>query len=118
MKFQPRRWLTALLVTSLVGAFGLFGCASNAATSESSSSTSSASATSSSSAEKVELQIFAANSLEKALNDVQDLYTKENPEVTFAETQYLSSGDLVTNLQAGAPADILITASKSRMDDA
>ncbi|MDR1712904.1 MAG: molybdate ABC transporter substrate-binding protein, partial [Coriobacteriales bacterium] len=69
-------------------------------------------------AEPVELQIFAANSLEKALPEVQALYTAANPEVTFAETQFKGSGDLVTELQGGAPADIFISASKSTMDDA
>jgi len=66
----------------------------------------------------VELQIFAANSLERALPEVQKLYTAENPHVTFKDTQFKGSGDLVTELQGGAPADILITASSSTMNTA
>lgn len=66
----------------------------------------------------IELQIFAANSLEKALPEVQALYTSEHPEITFKDTQFKGSGDLVTELQGGAPADILITASASTMDTA
>jgi molybdate transport system substrate-binding protein len=66
----------------------------------------------------VQLQIFAANSLEKALPEVQDLYTAAHPEVTFAETQFKASGDLVEQIGAGAAADILITASKGSMDTA
>jgi len=66
----------------------------------------------------VELQIFAANSLEKALPEVQALYTEKNEHITFIDTQFKGSGDLVTELQAGAPADILITASASTMDTA
>ena len=66
----------------------------------------------------VELQIFAANSLEKALPEVQALYTKANPEVTFLDTQFKGSGYLVTQLEGGASADILITASASTMDNA
>jgi molybdate transport system substrate-binding protein len=66
----------------------------------------------------VELQIFAANSLEKALPEVQDLYTQEHPEVTFASTQFKASGDLVEQIGAGAQADLLITASKGSMDTA
>lgn len=67
--------------------------------------------------EAVELQIFAANSLEKALPEVQALYTEETG-VTFADTQFKASGDLVEQMKAGAPVDALITASKGTMDDA
>lgn len=66
----------------------------------------------------VELQIFAANSLERALPEVQALYMEQNPHVTFADSQFKGSGDLVTELQGGAPADILITASAATMDTA
>ncbi|MDR2587351.1 MAG: molybdate ABC transporter substrate-binding protein [Coriobacteriales bacterium] len=66
----------------------------------------------------VELQIFAANSLEKALPEVQALYTQAHPEVTFAATQFKASGDLVEQIGAGATADLLITASKGSMDTA
>ena len=69
-------------------------------------------------AQAAELQIFAANSLEQAMPLVQALYTERHPEVTFADSQFKASGDLVQELQAGAQADILITASKSTMDDA
>jgi molybdate transport system substrate-binding protein len=66
----------------------------------------------------VELQIFAANSLEKALPEVQALYTAQHPEVTFTDTQFKASGDLVEQIGAGASADLLITASKGSMDTA
>jgi molybdate transport system substrate-binding protein len=66
----------------------------------------------------IELQIFAANSLEKALPEVQALYTEQHPEVTFADTQFKASGDLVEQLKAGAIVDVLITASKGTMDTA
>ncbi|MCL1847834.1 MAG: molybdate ABC transporter substrate-binding protein [Coriobacteriia bacterium] len=66
----------------------------------------------------VQLQIFAANSLEKALPEVQALYTAAHPNVTFADTQFKGSGDLVTEIQGGAAPDILITASKGTMDTA
>lgn len=68
--------------------------------------------------QSVELQIFAANSLSKALDEVQALYTEQNPEVTFADTQYKASGELVEMLKAGSSADIFISASKGKMDDA
>ena len=66
----------------------------------------------------MQLQIFAANSLSKALAEAQELYTKQNPNVTFADTQYKSSGELNSMLEAGSYADIEITASKGTMDTA
>lgn len=68
--------------------------------------------------EEVELSIFAANSLEKAMPEVQALYTEKNPSVTFSDTQFKGSGDLVAQLDGGATADVLITASGSTMNDA
>ena len=68
-------------------------------------------------AKAVELQIFAANSLEKAMPEVQALYT-EKTGVTFADTQFKASGDLIEQMRAGAQADALITASRGTMDDA
>ncbi|MBE6469991.1 MAG: molybdate ABC transporter substrate-binding protein [Coriobacteriaceae bacterium] len=65
----------------------------------------------------VELQIFAANSLERALPEVQRLYTAQF-DTTFADTQFKASGDLVEQLRAGAAADLLITASAGTMDTA
>ena len=63
------------------------------------------------------LQVFAANSLEKAMPEVQALYTDETG-VQFADTQYKGSGDLVEQMRGGAPVDVLITASAGTMDDA
>lgn len=68
--------------------------------------------------ESVQLQIFAANSLSKAMEEAQAAYTEANPNVTFADTQYKSSGELNEMLAAGSEADILISASKGKMDDA
>lgn len=68
--------------------------------------------------EPVQIQIFAANSLQKAMDEAIDLYEAEHPGVTFADPQYLASGDLVAQLEGGAPADLLITASKGTMDTA
>ena len=61
--------------------------------------------------------MFAANSLEKAMDEVQALYTEETG-VTFADTQYEASGTLNEMLGGGATADIEITASKGTMDTA
>ncbi len=117
--------LAAVCAVALVAAFALVGCSSSSSSSAASSSAASSEASSSASAssaaasaEAVELQIFAANSLTKALAEAQDLYTQQNPNVTFADTQYKSSGELNSMLEAGSYADIEITASKGTMDTA
>lgn len=106
---MSRRSLVAFGLTALF-AGTLAGCgarpADNAAPAEGSTP-----------AKAVELQIFAANSLEKAMPEVQALYT-EKTGVTFADTQFKASGDLIEQIRAGAQADVLITASKGTMDDA
>ena len=120
---KKRIIVVAAFAMALVAAFALAGCSSSStsasASASGSSAASSATASSSaSSAEAVELQIFAANSLTKAMAEVQDLYTQQNPNVTFADTQYKSSGELNSMLEGGAYADIEITASKGTMDKA
>ncbi|WP_286683641.1 molybdate ABC transporter substrate-binding protein [Collinsella sp. UBA1693] len=102
------------LIASLAIAGSVAGCSGNTAAQGSAEA---AGSSSTQSAEKVELQIFAANSLEKALPEVQALYTEQTG-VTFADTQFKASGDLVEQMRAGAQVDALITASKGTMDDA
>lgn len=113
MRNMTRRAMVAAVSLSLVGAFSMFGCSGGAASSSSASSSASSAA-----AEAVELQVFAANSLSKAMEEVQALYTDQNPNVTFADTQYKASGELNEMLAAGTYADIEITASKGTMDTA
>ena len=118
--------LTAAFALALVAAFGLAGCASSGGSSSAASGSSEAAASSeaasssAASAEAVELQVFAANSLQKALPEVEALYT-EKTGVTFveSETGWGASGTLVETLTADpTAADILITASAGSMDDA
>ena len=76
-------------------------------------------ATKNTTAEPVELQVFAANSLSKAMEEVQAAYIEDgHSNVTFADTQYKSSGELNEMLGAGSYADLLISASKGSMDTA
>lgn len=76
-------------------------------------------ATTETTAEAVELQVFAANSLSKAMEEVQAAYIEDgHGNVTFADTQYKSSGELNEMLGAGSYADLLISASKGSMDTA
>lgn len=110
--------VVAMAAVALVAA--LAGCSGGSTASSGSASAASAEASASSAAsgEAVELQIFAANSLTKAMAEAQELYTSIYPEVTFADTQYKASGELNAMLEGGAYADIEITASKGTMDTA
>ncbi|MBE6471487.1 MAG: molybdate ABC transporter substrate-binding protein [Coriobacteriaceae bacterium] len=112
MKKTYKRFLVPALCMAIVAAFALAGCGGSSSTSSSAAESSAASA------DAVELNIFAANSLQKALPEVQALYTQQNPNVTFGDTQFEASGTLVQKLKDGASADIFIAASKKTMDNA
>lgn len=113
MKKPMRIVLASVCALMLAGAFAMFGCSSSQPAAEEQQTEEQTSTE-----EAVELQIFAANSLSEAMEEVQALYTEENPNVTFADTQYEASGTLNEMLGAGSYADILITASKGTMDTA
>lgn len=125
MKKRSRMLFAAIACGALIAAFAMFGCSSSSsssstdseATSDTAEQTEEATA-SEDTGDAVELQIFAANSLSKAMEEAQEAYTEANPNVTFADTQYKSSGELNELLEGGASADILISASKGKMDDA
>lgn len=69
--------------------------------------------------ESVQLQIFAANSLSKAMDEAQQAYIEDGHDnISFADTQYKASGELNEMLGAGSYADLLISASKGSMDTA
>lgn len=113
MKKPMRIVLASVCALMLAGAFAMFGCTSSQPAAEEQQTEEQTTTE-----EAVELQIFAANSLSEAMEEVQALYTEENPNVTFADTQYEASGTLNEMLGAGSYADILITASKGTMDTA
>lgn len=108
-----RRGFVSLSAVAAAG-LGLAGCSGGKTSEPAGSDAGSAKA---SSKKAVELQVFAANSLEEALPEVQELYTDQTG-TTFADTQFKASGDLVEQMRAGAAVDVLITASKGTMDDA
>lgn len=118
MKKQFRAAIACICTFALVGSFALAGCSSNNGSTEQKSSDTKTEQTSQT-AEKVELQIFAANSLSKAMEEVQKAYIEDgHSNVSFADTQYKASGELNEMLGAGSYADLLISASKSSMDTA
>ena len=127
MKNMSRRLFAALAATMMIAALGLAGCGGQSSEEpakgaesgqEQSNATATGAGEGSATGEPVKLQIFAANSLTKAMAEAQELYTSQHPNVTFADTQYEGSGTLVEMLAAGQYADVLITASKGTMDDA
>ena len=116
MKKLTRIAAAVVATLALTSGLMLAGCSSSAT---SGSASASASDSASAPAAQTQLQIYAANSLQKALPEVQALYSKAHPEVSFADTQFEGSGVLVTKLKdAPGSADILITASKATMDTA
>lgn len=101
------------LASSAAAAFAIAGCSADGSSDKGSTAASAATG----SKKPVTLQVFAANSLERALPEVQELYTGQTG-VAFADTQFKASGDLVEQMRAGADTDLLITASTGTMDDA
>ena len=101
------------LVAALSAMVAMVGCSSEQKSEEATDEKAATETT----AEPVELQVFAANSLSKAMEEVQAAYIEDgHSNVTFADTQYKSSGELNEMLGAGSYADLLISASKGSMD--
>ncbi len=117
MKKQLRVVLAAVCAFAMVGSFALTGCSSSS--SDSKSTDTKQEQTAEQTKDAVELQIFAANSLSKAMEEVQAAYIADgHSNVSFADTQYKASGELNEMLGAGSYADLLISASKGSMDTA
>lgn len=102
--------ILAICFAVILAAFALSGCQQNQANNNSNEGEKS---------NKTTLQIFAANSLSKAMDEAQKEYIADGHEnIEFADTQYKSSGELNEMLSAGTYADLLISASKGSMDTA
>lgn len=108
------RRAAACACAASLAALALTGCSAGGSSASSSASAASSSASAQSG---VELQVYAANSLQKAMPEAMKLYTEQTG-VTFADTQYKGSGELNEMLAGGGHADLLITASKGTMDTA
>ncbi len=104
MKKRMTAIVASATAIALVGAFALTGCSGSDSTEETHEATT--------------LQIFAANSLSEAMEEACAAYSESHDWVTFSDAQYLSSGNLVQELVGGAYADIFISASQSKMDEA
>lgn len=92
-----KKTLTLLLTLAML--FILAACGSSAAPSE---------------GEKEEIIVFAAASMTETLNQVKDVYEKEN-NVTITYN-FDSSGTLKTQIQEGADCDLFISAGQKQMN--
>ncbi|MEH2136677.1 molybdate ABC transporter substrate-binding protein [Nostoc sp.] len=61
------------------------------------------------------LNVFAASSLTNAMNDIKTQYQSANPSINVVYT-FGASGTLLSQIQAGATADIFISAATDQMD--
>ena len=119
MKKQLRVVIASVCAFAMVGAFALTGCSSNSSSTEQKSDSTQTEQSADNNKEQVELQVFAANSLSKAMEEVEAAYIADgHSNVSFADTQYKASGELNEMLGAGSYADLLISASKGSMDTA
>ena len=119
MKKQLRVVIASVCAFAMVGAFTLTGCSSNSSSTEQKSDSTKTEQAADNNKEQVELQVFAANSLSKAKEEVEAAYIADgHTNVSFADTQYKASGELNEMLGAGSYADLLISASKGSMDTA
>ena len=125
MKKQLRIVVAAVCAFAMVGAFALTGCSSNGGSTEQKND-SAAEQSADNNKEQVELQVFAANSLSKAMEEIQAAYIADGHDnVSFADTQYKASGELKTKptqasvkeLQGmGIQPDIIVCRSEHELD--
>lgn len=66
-------------------------------------------------AQSVELNVFAAASLQEILEAITEEYTSQNPSVEI-HLNLDSSGTLKTQIEQGAPCDLFISAAQKQMD--
>lgn len=65
--------------------------------------------------ESTQITVFAAASLENALNEVIKKYNETQPNVTIIPS-YDSSGTLLTQIEEGAACDVFFSAAQKQMD--
>ena len=105
---------------SFLAAAGIAGAAAaltacGGAASSTAASVASSAAASSQAAQSVELIVFAAASLTETLTAIGEIYSAENPGVTFS-FNFDSSGTLKTQIQEGADCDLFISAGQKQMN--
>jgi molybdate transport system substrate-binding protein len=66
-------------------------------------------------ADKTELKVSAAASLQKVMEEIKGLYEQEHIGVSV-KLNYASSGTLQQQIEQGAPVDVFVSAGKKQMD--
>lgn len=111
-----RGFLASLLFLVLVGpTFGLMGCGGGAASSpggEGSSQTTGEEQTSGGA-----VTVLAASSLTDAFGELATMFEERNPGAKV-NTSFGGSSELLTQIEQGAPADVLASADEAKMDTA
>ena len=110
-KISRRSFLAAAGIAGAAAA--LTACGSSA--SSTASSAAGSAAASSEAVQNVELIVFAAASLTETLTAIGEIYSAENPGVTFS-FNFDSSGTLKTQIQEGADCDLFISAGQKQMN--
>ena len=110
-KISRRSFLAAAGIAGAAAA--LTSCSSSA--SSTASSAAGSAAASSEAVQNVELIVFAAASLTETLTAIGEIYSAENPGVTF-RFNFDSSGTLKTQIQEGADCDLFISAGQKQMN--
>lgn len=107
-KHGSRLWLVVGLIMALL-AVSIAGCGQQA------DKNAQPAADQKAAAEPVNLQVSAAASLTDVAADLEKLYQKDHPNVSFT-FNLASSGKLQQQIEQGAPADVFISAAKGKMD--
>ena len=95
-----------ILLLTLAMAFVFAGCGSSdeeAATDDSASG-------------QTQVLVFAAASMQSALEELEAAYEAENPDIDIV-LNCDSSGTLMTQIQEGAPCDVFFSAAQAQMDE-
>ena len=111
-KISRRSFLAA---ASIAGAAAALTACGSSASSTASSVAGSAAASSEATGGSMELIVFAAASLTETLTAIGEIYSAENPGVTFS-FNFDSSGTLKTQIQEGADCDLFISAGQKQMN--
>ena len=67
-------------------------------------------------AEKTEVKVFAAASMQSSLEELEKNFEAENPDVDIL-LNCDSSGTLKTQIEEGAPCDVFFSAAQKQMDE-
>lgn len=115
---MKKKILSAMLAGAMV--LSMAGCSGSSDSSSdnagSSGDASSGESSTDGEAEKTEIQVFIAASLNTVMTELAEMYNEEHPEVTITYNPD-SSGTLLTQIQEGYECDIFFSAAQKQMDD-